>query len=157
MSAGGMSTGHGGRGSANQDFELNLASIIDCFTVLIAFMLATASFLSIGILDAGVAAAGAQASTSTEPPPVTVTVELKKDRTILVELTGKEQRKETVPQGKDGYDTEALAAQLQAIKSRWPATQAATLQAENDIEYREVIRVMETTRKTLPAVLLGGF
>ena len=44
-------------GSGGQDFELNLASLIDCFTVLITFLLASASFLSVGILDAGVAAA----------------------------------------------------------------------------------------------------
>ena len=46
-----------------KDFDLNLAPIIDCMTVLITFMLASASFLSIGILDAGVAAAGATAVT----------------------------------------------------------------------------------------------
>ena len=38
-------------------------------------MLASASFLSIGILDAGVAAAGAQAASAT-PPSVSVTVEI---------------------------------------------------------------------------------
>ena len=37
------------------DFELNLAPIIDCFTVLIAFILISASFASINILDAGIA------------------------------------------------------------------------------------------------------
>ena len=35
-----------------QDFELNITSIIDCFTVLIAFILTSASFISIGIIDA---------------------------------------------------------------------------------------------------------
>ena len=36
------------------DFELNLASIIDCFTVLITYLLVSASFISLGILDVSV-------------------------------------------------------------------------------------------------------
>ena len=140
----------------SQDFELNLASIIDCFTVLITFMLATASFLSIGIIDAGVAAAGAQAQSS-EPPPVTLTVELKKNRSISVSLTGKENHKEQVEAARDGYDLDGLNSRLQVIKQRWPALQAATLQAESDVEYKDVILSMEMTRKSVPAVLLGGF
>jgi biopolymer transport protein ExbD len=44
-------------GGNSQDADINLAPIIDCFTVLIAFMLVSASFLSIGVLDAGIAAA----------------------------------------------------------------------------------------------------
>ena len=43
-----MSRSRGG----SLDFELNLAPIIDCLVVLITFMLASASFLSISIFDA---------------------------------------------------------------------------------------------------------
>mgnify|MGYP003351965824 CR=1 FL=1 len=39
-----------------QDFELNLASIIDCLTVIIAFLLLSSSFVSYGTLDTAVAA-----------------------------------------------------------------------------------------------------
>jgi biopolymer transport protein ExbD len=144
-------------GGNSQDFELNLASIIDCFTVLIAFMLATASFLSIGVLDAGVAAAGAESKNGGEPPPVQVSLTLQQDHRIRIEVSGKESRKEALDPAKEGYDLPSLQIRLQAIKGRWPKLEAATLQADPNVEYQEVVRAMEATRRTLPAVLLGGF
>lgn len=156
MSAGVSSGGHGGRGGSSQDFELNLASIIDCFTVLIAFMLATASFLSIGILDAGVAAAGATASPG-EAPPVHLTITLKKDHTITLGLSGKSNAQASVAAKGTEYDFDGMNEKLSGIKGQWTALTAATLVAENDVQYKDVIRSMEYTKKTLPAVLLGGF
>jgi len=156
MSANFGAEGGGGRGNSSQDFELNLASIIDCFTVLIAFMLASASFLSIGILDAGVAAAGATATGET-PPPVNVAVELSRGQKLTVKVTGKSNH--TTPlAGKDGqWDHEGLTRTLASIKTQYPKVSALTLTAENDVEYKDVVKVMEVARKTLPAVMLGGF
>ncbi len=145
------------RAGESQDFELNLASIIDCFTVLIAFMLATASFLSIGVLDAGMAAAGAEAKSQAEPPPVQLVLTLRKDHSVLLELSGRESRKEEIPALGQSTDLESLGARLKATQGRWSALQSATLQAENQVPYRDVIQAMDVTRKTLPAVLLGGF
>jgi hypothetical protein len=45
------------RGSP-QSIELNLTPILDCFTVLITFLLASAGFLSIGFFEAAVPGAG---------------------------------------------------------------------------------------------------
>ena len=143
-------------GGNSQDVELNLASIIDCFTVLIAFMLASASFLSIGILDAGVAAAGATAA-SDKPPSVNMTVELAKDQKLVIKLSGKATN--TIPlealNGKWNY--EALAQNLGSTKSRFSDLNAVTLTADNSIEYKDVVKAMEVIRKTIPVVLLGGF
>lgn len=164
MSAG-ISSGPGHRGAATQDFELNLASIIDCFTVLIAFMLVTASFLSIGILDAGVAASAPATGQTTEPPPIQISLELNRDHSITIKTTGKESRTHTLAAPKlasaaaspAGWDYDALTASLADLHKRWPTVGAVTLQAENFIEYRDVVKTMEITKRTLPVVLLGGF
>jgi biopolymer transport protein ExbD len=149
---------HGG--GTDQDFELNIASIIDCFTVLIAFMLASASFLSIGILDAGIAAGGTTAAEGT-PPPVNVSVELGTGKEITVKVTGKEtsSQKIAAKQGAKGpeWNVDAMNAQLAGIKGRWKDVSAITLSADNAIEYEEIVRNMEAARKTMPVVLLGGF
>lgn len=155
MSAGAGSAG-GGRGAASQEFELNLAPIIDCFTVLITFMLASASFLAIGILDAGVAAAGAQANPGT-PPAVNLTLELKTDHSILIKLNGKANNTNTLNSKNQNWDYDGLTLQLAGLKTQWPGLTAVTLLAENQVEYRDVVKSMEITKKTLPAVLLGGF
>jgi biopolymer transport protein ExbD len=159
------SSGGGGRKGyrheGSQDFELNIASIIDCFVVLITFMLASATFLSIGILDAGIAAAGATATPGT-PPPVNVVVELKENRDIVVKVTGKQNTTNTFQPraGKEGakdWNYESLTVQLAGVKVNFPSVTGATLMADNKVEYKEVVKSMEVVRKTLPVVLLGGF
>lgn len=146
----------GSRGAQSQDFELNLASIIDCLTVLIAFILASASFLSIGILDAGVAAAGTTATDST-PPPITITVELDQWQKITLKVTGKSTSTTPIAARNGAWDYESLTQSLASLKQKWPSANAAILTAENDVEYRNVVKSMEVIRKTLPVVLLGGF
>jgi biopolymer transport protein ExbD len=147
-----MSVSSGGGG---QDVELNLAPIIDCFTVLIAFMLVSASFLSIGLLDAGIAAAGPSTDKST-PPPVSIEVVIKNGLALQVKVSGKENRTLNVAVKDNALDLEGLAAQLKPIQDKWKTVNGATISAESDVEYREVIRTMETTRKHFPAVALGG-
>jgi biopolymer transport protein ExbD len=155
MSAG--MSGSGPSGSGGQDFELNLASIIDCFTVLIAFMLASASFLSIGILDAGVAAAGAQAATSDKPPSVNLTVELAKDHKMVLKLSGKSTSNTPIEAKSGAWNYEELGRSLASTKGRFSDLNAVTLTADNSIEYKDVVKAMEAIRKTIPVVLLGGF
>jgi biopolymer transport protein ExbD len=151
-----ISDGSSARGSQSQDFELNLASIIDCMTVLITFLLASTAFISIGIMDAGVAAAGTSA-TDTTPPPVNLSVELGKDHLITLKTSGKSTNTQSVS-AKDGqWNMDDLTQKLAALHQQWPTVEAITLTAENSIEYDDVIKVMDTTRKTIPVVLLGGF
>ncbi len=145
------------RGDSSQDFELNLASIIDCFTVLIVFMLASAAFVSIGILEAGVAAAGASALPGT-PPPVQVMLELRKGGAFAVKVSGKETRNLPIAASPGGTrDYASLETQLTSIKSRWPAAEATTVTADPDVEYQDIVKSMESARKSFPVVLLGGF
>lgn len=158
-----MSASVGGGGANSQDVELNLASIIDCFTVLIAFMLASASFLSIGILDAGIAAAGA-APTTAGPPSINVTIELSADHAMTVKLSGKATSSQTLKAlpgtgaSKDGaWDYAALTEALGSTKAKYADLAAVTLTADNATEYKDVVKTMETIRKTIPVVMLGGF
>ncbi len=148
--------GGGGRGSSGLDFDLNLAPVIDCFVVLITFLLASASFLSIGLLDAGVAA-GAASTSETQPPPVQITLELKADKSLLVKVSGKSTNTLNVPAKGGERDYAGMAKQLEGLKGSWPQVTGATLIADPAVEYAEVIATMEAARKTHPAVLLGGF
>jgi biopolymer transport protein ExbD len=157
MSAGSLPGAGGGKGHQSQDFELNITSIIDTFTVLITFMLASASFLSIGIFDAGISAGGDTASTA-KPPAVNVEVSLGTDHAFTVKLTGQVNTTTKVPPVKNGeWDLEGLNANLNGVKAKFADVTAATMIAENRVEYKDVIRAMESTRKALPYVLLGGF
>lgn len=133
----------------SQDFDLNLAPIIDAFTVLIAFVMISTAFASIGILDAGVAAGG-DTPLSKEVPPVRIAVEVQPEHRFLVKLTGKENRDLRVS------DEAALRKQLDEIRKRWPTVQGAVVSAQNSVPYDEVVQTMDQVRKTFPAVMVGG-
>lgn len=140
----------------NQDFELNLASIIDCLTVLLTFMLASASFLSVGILDAGVTAAGTQSLNEVSPKWI-LTLKLKKNYEIQLLAHGKEKREVSLSSQKSKWDLSGLHQELQNLKSNWPELSSLTLVAESSVEYQDVIHVMDEARKVVPHVMLGGF
>lgn len=153
-------------GSDNsQEVDLNIAPILDCFVVLITFLLVSASFLSLGVLDAGISAAGKE-STQTQPPPVTITVEVLRSQEVVVKLSGQSNQTLRVPasvtKGSDGKDVvtvnrEALTAKLGEIHKRWPTVNAATLTASGNVDYKSIVQTMDITRGVIPAVLLGGF
>lgn len=154
-SSGGSSRRAARRGAVSQDFELNLASIIDCFVVLIAFILVSTSFVAVGILDAGASAGGAQVSQN--PPPIRVEIRLAANQGIELKVSGKAKSSSTfAPKGNE-RDYDKMGAQLAAIKHQWPSLTSATLVADNSVGYRDVVQAMEVARKSVPGVLLGGF
>lgn len=149
------SSGKGG----SQDFDLNLAPIIDCLVVLIAFMLASATFLSIGILDAGIAAGGAEAKTATLPS-INVELKLEAGYELKLSVSGKVSRKITLSPAsstKPEWNEGAITNELADLKAKYPDLAGLTIEAGNNVEYADVIRVMEISRKTVPNVMLGGF
>src|SRR4051812_14599722 len=80
---------------SGQDIDLNIAPIIDCFTVLITYLLVSASFLSLAVLEVGVAASGDMAPPVEVPlkpvdPPLSLSVMMKQQGGFEVKLTGGE-------------------------------------------------------------------
>jgi biopolymer transport protein ExbD len=145
-----------GREVDDGTFDVNVAPVIDCFTVLIAFMLISATFLSIGVLDAGVAV-GAKSSADNEKPPISVDIQIQSDNSLKVKIDGKVKRTNTVASIEGNPDREGLNNYLQGLKQKWPKVEGATLSAVNGVPYNSVVNVLAVTRKTLPAVILGGF
>ncbi len=144
--------------SSNQEVDVNITPIIDCFTVLITFMLASASFLSIGILDAGVP--GIASDSKEAPPPYELNVRLKKDNSISVKLSGKASKSANFnavkdPEAKSPWDLAAATREIASIKKAYPAVTALTLSADDDVTYKSIVESMDKIRKEVPDVLLG--
>lgn len=144
-------------GGEGQDFDLNLAPVIDCFTVLITFMLASAAFLSVGILDAGVAASGVPGAANAVAQPVNIAVELGARHAMVLRVTGKTSSTSAISATGDDWNYDELGKKLSELRGRWPSVSSVTLSAQNQVPYLDVIRTLESIRKTMPVVLLGGF
>lgn len=131
------------------DFDLNLAPIIDCFVVLITFMLASASFISISLFDAGFAPM--EAIGDPTPPPITVTLDLKKNGSLQVVTKGILNSSNTFA------NREEAAEALRQLKEKYPGVESVTVTADAEVEYEAIVKAMEIARKHLPAMVLGGF
>jgi biopolymer transport protein ExbD len=144
-------------GQASGDVELNITSIIDCFVVLIAFLLISSGFLSVGLMDAGIQA-GQVAPEATAQPTIQVTAELTVGKTVKLSVTGARKEELVIPAAASGgWDLPRLTEKLAALKQANPGFEGLTLAAEPDVEYRDVVLGMEAVRKTVPNVMLGGF
>lgn len=140
-------------GDSNQDFDLNLAPIIDCFTVLITYLLVSASFISLTILDVGVAASGVGTPPpSNAVPPPTLTINLTTDNRIDLKLTGGP-KKLSISQS---LEVTGLTKKCTELLRSYPDIKDVTLFAQPTVSYRNVVRVIEEVKKVIPKVYLTG-
>jgi biopolymer transport protein ExbD len=108
-----------------QDFDLNLAPIIDCFTVLITYLLVSASFISLVVLDVGVAAVGpADSGKPVAIPPYNLMVELDAKRTVTLKVTGGPTNLDlkipVLATASQDWDTEAVKREISGLEKKYP-------------------------------------
>lgn len=148
-----------GRGmqERNPDFDLNLAPIIDCLTVLITFMLASASFLAVGLLDASAPTVG-PSQAGMQPASVMISVKLNSQNYIDVQVSGKRALVRRIEPGMGReLDTNALTSVMSDIKRDYPEYNHVILTPLDDVSYVQVVKAMEAIRGQIPSILLGGF
>lgn len=113
-------------------------------------MLASASFLAIGVLDAGISAASAT-TTDAKPPAIQVEITLRTEGKIGMKVTGQKSLNSE-------FSSEAdLMNSIKNLKEQYPDLQSAVLQAEDVVPAQVRRPHHESLRKTVPSILLGGF
>jgi biopolymer transport protein ExbD len=144
------------RKEAEADFELNIASIIDCFTVLITYLLLSASFISLGIIDLTVTSNSPLNSGSpSSEPKLSVTVGIQKNSDLKISTEGIDQKTITIAGRAGVQDFESLAGYIAKLKELDPTLDAATVVAEDQIEYKTVVTTIETLHKSLGQIALS--
>jgi len=122
--------------------ELDMTTFLNLMVVLVPFLLHTAVFSRITIVELDLPSA--QAAAPTEP-------------TFRVEVVVREQGIEimdgtqviaAIPKVDDDYDLGTLTEYLTAIKREYPAKEDASVLLEPHIEYDHLIAVMDTVRST---------
>jgi biopolymer transport protein ExbD len=126
--------------------ELNLVPMIDIFTVLVTFLLMTAVFSRITIVELDLPSA---ASASVEPPQFRLEVIVRKEG---FELTNGTALIATIPKVNDAYDLKSLADLVLSLKRDYPTADDASVLLQPEIEYDNLIQVMDVVRSAeLPA------
>ena len=123
--------------------ELNITSFMNLMVVLVPFLLITAVFSRITILELSVptASGGSQAV----KPNFAIEVIVRK---AGLELANGSSVVAAIPNQMGEYDLEKLTRILLRLKNDYPEKDDATVLMEPDIQYDHLIRVMDTLRET---------
>lgn len=123
--------------------ELNITAFMNLMVILVPFLLITAVFSRLAILELNLPTSQSELNEEQEPEfQLEITV-----RDSMIEVgdrtAGLLNRFENTP---DGYDLVKLNEYLKQIKERFPEKADATLLLEPDISYQVLVEVMDTVR-----------
>jgi biopolymer transport protein ExbD len=120
---------------------LNLTPMMDILTVLVVFLLITAVFTSITIMELSVpTSAGASAASK---PNFAIEVIVRK---AGLQLANGSSVEAAIPKKDDKYDVELLSKMLLRLKAQYPEKEDATILMEPKIEYDYLIQIMDAVR-----------
>lgn len=139
-------------GGDKQNFDLNLAPIIDCFTVLITYLLVSASFISFTVLDVGLASQSEGGSNSNKIPPVNINLSILNENSFEIKLTGGPQNLNlTLPQ----QNKNTLLKKISEIKKQYP-TEELNISALSQVSYRSLVTTIEELKRIFKTVYISG-
>jgi biopolymer transport protein ExbD len=122
--------------------ELLLVPMIDIFTVLVTFLLMTAVFSRISIVELDLPSSRGEKVTE---PAFRLEVILRKEG---FEVTNGKDRIAAVPKVSGAYDLATLSQLAISLKHDHPDVDNASVLLEPDIEYDSLIQVMDAIRST---------
>jgi len=121
--------------------ELLLVPMIDIFTVLVTFLLMTAVFSRIAIMQIDLPSSAPPAKP--EEPKFRLEVIIRQDG---FELGDGKQLIATIPKVNGAYDLNALSEYALAVKREHPTAEDASVLSERRVAYDELIQAMDAIR-----------
>lgn len=143
-----------------KNIELNLVPFIDLMSVLITFLLITAVWTQVSMIQIGSSIYGKKTdpeSTPTPPPNGDVVLKIEVKEAGYVLTVGKQVI--SLPRASDQFDDAGLIAQLQRVKQLYPEKVDAVLAVADTIPYEQMIKAMDnclTTGFSSISVATGG-
>jgi biopolymer transport protein ExbD len=125
--------------------------MIDIFTVLVTFLLMTAVFARITVLNLDLDVASADNS-APSTPEFRLEVIVRKEG---LELTNGTATIATIPNVDGRYDLETLSELAVSLKRDYPQTDSASVLLEPEVEYDSLVQVMDAIRSVDAASVAG--
>jgi biopolymer transport protein ExbD len=124
-----------------EEFELNITTFLNLMVVLVPFLLITAVFSRMAIIELNLPSAASSAAPSEIGfrPEVIV-------RELGIEITNGREIIATVPKVDGEYDIATLAQYMRSLKEDYSEVDAASVLVEPQIPYDYLIQVMDVVR-----------
>lgn len=122
------------------EYELNITAFLNLMVVLVPFLLVTAVFSRIAVLDLALPGPGGG------PPAegrLRLEVTVRADRLEVADRGGVPI---IIPNRAGGYNLNSLSEVLKAVKAKYPTQTDATILLEPDIAYETMIHIMDAVR-----------
>ena len=138
------------------DADVNITAVMNIFLILIPFLLLTAVFVRIAVLELSLPSLSKKGQVS-QPKKESVIINW-----LFVKETGFELKSPDLTFNpinlKDSeYNWELLKSQLGRIKAKYPESEEIIISPENTIKYDIIIKVMDRCRESgLPNISISG-
>lgn len=143
-----------------KNIELNLVPFIDLMSVLITFLLITAVWTQVSMIQIGSSLYGKKSDDmEASPPPPNADVVLKVDVKEVGYVLTVGKQVISLPLIGDQFDDAGLVAQLQRVKQLYPDKVDAVVSVADAIPYEQLIKAMDNCLSsgfTAIAVATGG-
>ena len=124
--------------------ELNITAFMNLMVILVPFLLITAVFSRLAILELNLPASSSEPADPQDELVFQLEVIVRADK---IEVGDRNVGALGVyPNNRDGYDYESLSNKLSEIKDRYPEKTDASILLESDIPYDTLVQVMDRVR-----------
>ena len=123
--------------------ELNITTFLNLMVVLIPFLLISAVFSRVAIMELSVPTSSGSGAVNTPNFAIEVIV-----RQAGFEIANGSSVEAAIPKKEGEYDMEMLSSMLLRLKAQFPEKEDATVLLEPDIEYDYLIQIMDAVRGT---------
>ncbi len=125
--------------------ELDVTAFINLIVVLVPFLLSTAVFTRLSVIDLSLPAKSSAAVEQLKVNDLKLEIVLRADALEVGDrIGGLIQR---IPNSAGGYDLATLSQLMQQIKAKFPDTATATLLAQPETPYDTLIQLMDAVRE----------
>jgi len=131
---------------AGEPAEVNITAFMNLMVILVPFLLITAVFSRITILELNLPTEGAPSKAASNDEKEKLQLEVIVRRNVIEIGDRKRGLLKLVPVAPDGSHLQQVSEMLQQIKARVPDKQDITLLLETDIPYERLVEMMDTLR-----------
>ncbi len=121
--------------------DVEVTAFINLIVVLVPFLLSTAVFTRMSVLDVNLPAPSSGGVEQTKANDLKLEIVIRPDAIDVGDRIGG--LIERIP----GHDTDALGRLMQAIKAKFPQATSATVLAQQDTSYEQLVQVMDAVRE----------
>jgi len=136
-----MTTRHRNKRERGETAGLDVTTFMNLMVVLIPFLLISAVFSRVTIMELSVPTTAGGSASNTPNFAIEVIV-----RKAGLEIANGSTVEAAIPKKEDHYDMEMLSEMLMRLKAQYPEKEDATVLMEPDIEYDYLIQIMDAVR-----------